>query len=64
MPRTTHGSTSKQGIWNGFFVCRVVYGQTVSTNGPMGIQNLGGARTIGLKVNVILLDKTSSFQAL
>jgi hypothetical protein len=36
----------------------------VGFNGPMGIQNLGGARTIGLKVNVILLDKTSSFQAL
>jgi hypothetical protein len=33
-------------------------------DGPMDFQNLGGARTIGLKVNVILLDKTSSFQAL
>jgi hypothetical protein len=33
-------------------------------NGPMDFQNLGGAHTIGLKITVILLDKTSSFQAL
>jgi hypothetical protein len=33
-----------------------------STNGLLAFQNLGGARTIGLKVNVILLDKTSSFK--
>jgi hypothetical protein len=32
------------------------------SNGLMGLQNLGGARLIGFKDNVILLDKTSIFK--
>ena len=48
--------------WN--FGLNIKLAAVVGFHGLMAFQNLGGARTIGLKANVILLDKTGCVQAL